>query len=98
MSLSATGNSHRAELLTPALVWALGMDGTGASGLGGWWGRGAGWERGCDLGRDNGLAEAVLSACLLGPSPSVASCGPMTLAGTRGGGAVGRAVGTAGLC
>lgn len=36
MSLSATGSSHIAELLTPALVWAPGMDGTGASGLGGW--------------------------------------------------------------
>lgn len=65
------------------------------------WGAGggcAGWERGCDLGRDIGLAEIVPSACLLGPSPSVASCGPMTLAGTRGGGAVGRAVGMASLC
>lgn len=52
------------------------------------WGAGRGvpgaGECGCDPGRDVGLAEAVPSACLLGPSLSVASCGPMTLAGKGG--------------
>lgn len=43
-SLSATGNSHIAEPRPPALVWALDMDGTRASGLGGWKG-GAGGGR-----------------------------------------------------
>lgn len=36
VSLSATGSSHIAEPLTPAPVWALGMDGIGDTELGGW--------------------------------------------------------------
>lgn len=35
VNLSATGSSHVAEPLTPALVWVLGVGGTGAAGLGG---------------------------------------------------------------
>ena len=83
VSLSATGSSHIAEPVTPALVWTLGVN---RIGVGGVWGGGSGWEQGCDLGRGVGLAETLPQACLLGPSLSVASCGPMTLAHTGDGG------------